>query len=79
MNSDLLSIKLKFKSIVKDIISAYGLNQEGKWIYVPSNDNSYYDLIVNNRLGAFKYKLKIEIHLNRKNGDTYVPKEILEE
>lgn len=58
MNSDLLSIKLKFKSIVKDVISAYGLNQEGKWTYVPSNDNSYYDLIVNNRLGAFKYKLK---------------------
>ena len=28
---------------------------------------------------AFKDKLKIEIHLNRKNGDTYVPKEILEE
>jgi hypothetical protein len=24
-------------------------------------------------------QLKIEIHLNRKNGDTYVPKEILEE
>jgi len=28
---------------------------------------------------AFKDKLKIEIHLNRKNGDTHVPKEILEE
>lgn len=57
MNSDLLSIKLKFKNIVKDIISTYGLNQEGKWKYAPSNDDSYYDLVVNNRLGAFKYKL----------------------
>ncbi|OOF53372.1 hypothetical protein BKK56_11465 [Rodentibacter genomosp. 2] len=28
---------------------------------------------------AFKDKLKIEIHLNEKNGETYVPKEILEE
>ena len=28
---------------------------------------------------AFKDKLKIEIHLNRKNGDTHIPKEILEE
>ncbi len=28
---------------------------------------------------AFKDKLKIEIHLNKKNGETYVPEEILEE
>ena len=28
---------------------------------------------------AFENKLKIEIHLKKKNGDTYVPKEILEE
>ena len=28
---------------------------------------------------AFKDKLKIEIHLKQKSGETYVPKEILEE
>ena len=28
---------------------------------------------------AFKYKLKIEIHLNRKNGEIYASEEILEE
>ena len=71
MNKDLLSIKQKLKSIVKDIISTYGLNQEGKWTYTPSNDDSYYDLVVNNRLGAFTYKLnnsegKLRLYITNK-------------
>lgn len=58
MNKELLSVKIKLNRIVKDILSVYGSNQEGKWVYSPTNINSYYDLITNNRLGAFKYKLR---------------------
>lgn len=58
MNRELLSVKTKLNRIVKDILSVYGLNQEGKWVYAPTSINSYYDLIVNNRLGVFKYRLR---------------------
>jgi hypothetical protein len=57
MNKELLSIKIKLNNIVKDILSVYGLKQEGKWIYSTTSNNSYYDLLVNSRLGVFKYRL----------------------
>ncbi len=71
MNRELLSVKTKLNRIVKDILSIYGSNQEGKWVYSPTNINSYYDLIINNRLGVFKYKLrnsegKINIYITNK-------------
>lgn len=58
MNRELLSVKTKLNRIVKDILSVYGFKQEGKWVYAPTSINSYYDLIVNNRLGVFKYRLR---------------------
>ncbi|QBJ04101.1 hypothetical protein FNU3_117 [Fusobacterium phage vB_FnuS_FNU3] len=71
MNKELLSIKIKLNNIVKDILSVYGLKQEGKWVYAPTILNSYYDLITNNRLGVFKYRLrnsegKINIYITNK-------------
>lgn len=58
MNKELLSVKIKLNNIVKDMLSVYGLKQEGKWVYAPTSINSYYDLITNNRLGVFKYRLR---------------------
>lgn len=71
MNRELLSVKTKLNRIVKDILSIYGSHQEGKWVYAPTSINSYYDLIINNRLGVFKYKLrnsegKINIYITNK-------------
>lgn len=71
MNKELLSVKIKLNNIVKDILSVYELKQQGKWVYSPTNTNSYYDLIVNNRLGVFTYKLrnnddKINIYITNK-------------
>ena len=71
MNKELLSVKSKLNRIVKDILSIYGSNQEGKWVYSPTNINSYYDLITNSRLGVFKYKLrnnegKINVYITNK-------------
>ena len=58
MNKELLSVKIKLNNIIKDILSIYGLKQEGKWVYAPTSINSYFDLITNNRLGVFKYRLR---------------------
>nr|DAX46389.1 MAG TPA: hypothetical protein [Ackermannviridae sp.] len=58
MKHELTLVKNKMNRIIKDILSVYGLNQEGKWVYAPTSINSYYDLIVNNRLGVFKYRLR---------------------
>lgn len=72
MKHELILVKRKLNSIVEDILSVYGLKQKGKWIYAPTNINTYYDLIVNSRLGRFTYRLhnsegKIHIYLTKEN------------
>lgn len=72
MKHELILVKRKLNSIVEDILSVYDLKQKGKWIYAPTNINTYYDLIVNSRLGRFTYKLhnsegKIHIYLTKEN------------
>lgn len=72
MKHELILVKNKMNRIIQDILSVYGLEKKGKWIYAPTNINTYYDLIVNSRLGAFIYRLhnsesKIFIYITREN------------
>lgn len=72
MKHELLLVKKKMNRILEDILSLYDLERKGKWIYTPTAINSYYDLIVNSRLGAFIYRLhnsesKILIYITREN------------
>lgn len=72
MNKELLSVKIKLNNIIQDILSVYGLEKKGKWVYAPTTINTYYDLIVNSRLGRFTYRLhnsegKIHIYLTEEN------------
>lgn len=72
MKHELILVKKKFNNIIEDILSVYGLEKDGKWVYTPTSTNSYYDLIVNNRLGAFTYRLhnsegKIHIYVTKEN------------
>lgn len=72
MKHELILVKNKMNRIIQDILSVYGLEKKGKWIYAPTNINTYYDLIVNSRLGRFTYGLhnsggKIHIYLTKEN------------
>lgn len=72
MKHELILVKNKMNRIIQDILSVYGLEKKGKWIYAPTNINTYYDLIVNSRLGRFTYRLhnsegKIHIYLTKEN------------
>lgn len=50
------NVRFIMNQIVKDTLDSYNLEQKGKW-YFFYNNSVYYDLIVNNRLGKFTYKL----------------------
>jgi hypothetical protein len=72
VTKELVNVKFQLNSIKDDLLATYGINNTGRWIYTPTNNTTYFDLIVNNRLGKFVYKLhnsegKINFYIKRDN------------
>lgn len=72
VTKELVNVKFQLNNIKDDLLATYGIESKGKWIYKPTNNTTYFDLIVNNRLGKFVYKLnnsegKINFYIKRDN------------
>jgi hypothetical protein len=69
---ELINVKFQLNSIKDDLLATYSIESKGRWIYTPTNNTTYFDLIVNNRLGKFVYKLhnsegRINLYIKRDN------------
>ena len=72
ITKELINVKFQLNNIKDELLATYGIHNKGRWVYTPTNNTTYFDLIVNNRLGKFVYKLhnsegKINFYIKRDN------------